>query len=88
MTGLISSGPAALFGAKFCKSFVTPAVETVISGIGECGLGEGDSEVDAARSAVSCSLIFASALSRRGDLLVKTDWNCLFSTSALSGSVL
>ena len=53
--GGIPSGPVALFGLRFCKSFSIPLVEMVIFGIGRNLLGWG-SGIESMSSVVNTDL--------------------------------
>ena len=83
ISGLILSGPAALPGLRLNRSFKIPLSEISMSGI-VCFLfwkSSGTvSGLTLPLSTMSCGFIWANLDKFRGDLEVKTDWNCSLCT--------
>ena len=71
--GPMLSGPVDLLGSRSFSSFLIPFSVMLISSI----TGKSSSDDDIRQEWLNSSLLTSS-------LLVKTDWNCLFRSSALS----
>ena len=87
MTGLILSGPAAVLGLRFFRSFSKPASEILISVItGVEFLRSSGSSVGGMTLSSTRSCTFISERSRKesGDRGVNTDSNCCFKISTFS----
>ena len=72
------TGPAALPGLRFLRSFRIPAVEiqnSTMIGLGSWVPAGAVSWSLSSLSVISCSIIVHSLDSDRGPFVVKTDWN-------------